>query len=115
MLLSGTGCAGLTEEGAGSTSRPVTPSAAAPVREPNWRVPPIAAGCDQKFGDTGVEFLCNGYTASKEFEPPAGPSDPEAALDALMRALAGPMAPLVQKVGAKMKEAKFDLRLAGNS
>lgn len=105
-----TGCA--TETTVGSTPRATPPSAPAP--KPNWSVPPVAAGCDQKVGDTGVEFLCNGYTASKEIEPPAAPRDPEAALDALMHDLAGPMAPVVQKFGAKIREAKFDLRLAGN-
>ncbi len=112
MLLA-TGCA--AETGAGTTSRPMTPGAAAPAPGPNWSVPPIAAGCGQKFGATGVEFLCKGYTASKEYAPPEAPSDPEANLDALMHDLAGPMAPLVQKFGAKMSEKKFDLRLGGNA
>ena len=41
--------------------------------------------------------------------------DPTSALDALMHTLAGPMAPLVQKFGAKLSEKKFDLRLAGDA
>lgn len=112
MLLA-TGCA--AETGTRTTNQPKSPGAAASARDPNWSVPPIAAGCGQRVDDTGVEFLCNGYTASKEFAPTAAPNDPETGLDALMHTLAGPMAPLVQKFGAKLSEKKFDLRLAGNA